>query len=153
MPAQAVAQGATPDMRDDDFVLIEYVHPNKGQHSVRGAETKNYYGQRARGDRFLVHRTDVAVQPHIFQIVRSAPLAEARQVPAAKLPEPEPISMPRPSFDLDLLPGVTPTISTRLAESGLDSKEAILAAGVTGLQEVKGIGKTRAEAIIKYLES
>ena len=35
--------------------------------------------------------------------------------------------------------------------SGLDSKEAVLAAGVEGLQAVSGIGEKKATGIIGYL--
>jgi glycosyltransferase involved in cell wall biosynthesis len=157
MAAALVAGGTS--MQDEDIVMIEYVHPNKGQHSVKGAATGENYGYRAKGDRFLVHRKDIALQPHIFQVVRSAPRAEERQVPAENLPEPTPISTPpiavvrSDGLDLALVPGVTPAIAERFTSEGLTSKDKILDAGVDGLVAIKGIGETRAMAILSYLSS
>lgn len=54
-------------------------------------------------------------------------------------------------LDLQTIPGVTPAVSRALAAAKLDTKEAILAAGVDGLIEVRGIAEARANAIISYL--
>jgi len=54
-------------------------------------------------------------------------------------------------LDLQTIPGVTPAVARSLQSSKLDTKEAILAAGVEGLIEVRGIAEARAGAIISYL--
>ena len=52
---------------DDDFVMVLYVHPNRGNHHVIGAKTKTKYGYRGGGSKFLVHREDIEAQPHLFE--------------------------------------------------------------------------------------
>jgi glycosyltransferase involved in cell wall biosynthesis/predicted flap endonuclease-1-like 5' DNA nuclease len=50
--------------------------------------------------------------------------------------------------DLQSVGGITEQIADALEARGIKTKEDIIALGVEGLQEVKGIGKIRAEAII-----
>lgn len=54
-------------------------------------------------------------------------------------------------FNLDLIPGVTPEIADQLRAKGVTSAQDILKMGVAGLQQVKGIGEVKAEAIIEWL--
>lgn len=56
------------------------------------------------------------------------------------------------NFDLQLLPGVTPSIERGLKAAGLDSPNAILKAGVAGLTQVKFVGESKAEAIYTYVK-
>ena len=70
---------------DEDYVMIKYLHPNRGNHHVIGAETKTKYGYRGGGSQFLVNIKDVEAQPHLFEILDSStkmPESEARQITA-----------------------------------------------------------------------
>lgn len=53
--------------------------------------------------------------------------------------------------DLGLIPGLTTNMIEQLKERGVDTPEKILALGVDGLQEIKGIVETRAHGIVEYL--
>jgi GT2 family glycosyltransferase len=64
---------------DEDYVMVKYLHPNRGNHHVIGAETKTKYGYRSGGSQFLVNMKDIKAQPHLFEIIGSE----------AKVPEPE----------------------------------------------------------------
>jgi glycosyltransferase involved in cell wall biosynthesis len=159
-------------MSDNDFVLTEYMHMNRGQHSVVGASTGIKYGYRGGGDIFLVHKNDIAVQPHLFRAVRSAP--EQTSIP--RPPEPSPIVEPeiveveeqktteeiflgpeaeedvpeieevieQEKFDLQTIPGVTPAIADALAEMGGVNPREIIKLGVNKIKKIKGVGPTRA---------
>lgn len=72
-------------MNDTELVECIYMSPNIGDHDVRGASTGIRYGYRAGGQRFLVHRADIAAQPHLF-----------RQVEGIRAPEPERAPLPEP---------------------------------------------------------
>lgn len=141
------------NMSDEDMILAKYMSPNRGQHSVRGASTRTYYGYRGGGDEFLVHQADIAAQPHMFMPIQRR--VEARASVSEPSP-PAPIQEERvlPSFfDLQSLPGITPGLERRMLDSGFDSSEKILSAGPELLSEaVKGIGLTKANMIIDYLE-
>ena len=66
---------------DENFVLCEYTHPNRGNHHVYGTATRERYGYRGGGSTFLVHRSDIDAQPQFFRPVRdssTAPLAEVK---------------------------------------------------------------------------
>jgi hypothetical protein len=54
------------NMSDQDFVMVKYIHPNKGKHKVVGVATRTNYGRRGGGEEFLVHVADVAAQAHLF---------------------------------------------------------------------------------------
>lgn len=180
---------ATTMADDNDFVMILYTHPNTGSHWVVGASThpapiegfdsaymgpgqyKIKYGRHSGGrrERFLVHRQDIALQPHYFQQVtddvlpkvQPEPVTEPTQLPAARPIKPAsgtqtkdlgPASkqVDRP-FDLQLLPGVTTAVKKAMVAAGLTTKEAILKAGYDGLVEVKGIGDAKADLILEHL--
>lgn len=74
-------------MDDGDFLLARYTHPNAGEHPVIGMSTGVKYGMRAGRDIFLVHKKDIEVQPHLFEVVekKTIPVPEA---PRAELPPP-----------------------------------------------------------------
>lgn len=152
---------------DEDFVLCLYDHQNRGQHMVIGAATNNSYGYRGGGEKFLVHRDDVAAQPHIFK-----PIAVEATAPSkAPLPPPPPrpvkeveveAQAPAPAtvlevetedeeeFDLTLVPGITPEIAGKLQAKGVQSLADLVNLGSSGLTQMKGIGPSRADAIITY---
>jgi glycosyltransferase involved in cell wall biosynthesis len=86
--AATVAALGEASMSDGDYVLSKYIHPNRGVHGVTGASTRTDYGYRAGGDVFLVHKNDIASQPHLF-----VPM-EALVPPAAAPPPPPPAPQP-----------------------------------------------------------
>jgi predicted flap endonuclease-1-like 5' DNA nuclease len=175
------------EMNDSDFVMITYQPGRRGTHGVigvavfqnriatnmahvRGGWVFNY-GYRSEGDRFLVHRNDVAQAKSLFmpvetqQAVRKiqVPTAQASQPPAPAQHSPQvqseppvaetkpaspPEPTPEPVFDPQILPGVTPMIAERLLESGYDSLEKIAASGEE-LQDISGIGPAKLELILE----
>jgi len=152
-------------MNDDkDYVLVKYLHLNRGKHSVIGASTKKKYGSRAGGDVFLVHRADIAAQPHLFaevqpvgpNIGRGTPEPPPPPTPVSEFDYEDYIEQIRSKFEREIdpqtLPGVTPSVATKMRNSGLVTKESILALGETGLQDaITGIGEAKAKMIIEYL--
>lgn len=180
MSSKAVVQG-DDSVSDNDFELVKYTHPNRGQHPVYGTATRNFYGHRGGGSVFLVHRSDIAAAPNLFQIVNKVPAAPATPVPPP--PPPEALSNIKPvnigisvaeevdlsestadeptvidkavknaKFDIELIPGVTPAVAKGLAAHGLVSPESIIKAGKQGLLQVKGIADKRAEVILGFVE-
>lgn len=156
-------------MADDDFVLIKYMHPNRGTHVVVGGATKTKYGYRSGGgaEQFLVHKADVANQPQYFQQMQTI------VPPAPKLPPPAPpqpiaedpfrpvavqgsavqevqriIPRAKAKFDLQKLPGITADIHRQLKEAGIEGPEDLINLGIEGLTEYRGIGEAKAERII-----
>lgn len=69
---------------DGDMIRAKYLHPNRGQHRVLGGAEKIDYGYRAGGDIFLVHKNDIASQPHLFQAIE--PIMPAKPKPAPSEP-------------------------------------------------------------------
>jgi hypothetical protein len=75
---------------DGDIVLIEYMHPNIGQHPVYGSTTRHFYGYRSRGEQFLVHTSDIKARPSVFVIVaKTETVAPPTPVP----PPPKPVEV------------------------------------------------------------
>ena len=151
----AAARIAQPEvsMSDEDMVLAKYMSPNRGLHGVRGGATRTYYGYRGGGDEFLVHKADIAAQPHMFM-----PIRKRIEVPGQSVTPPPPTMTEEakelPSFfDLQALPGITPALERRMLDSGFDSRDKILSSGADMLSEsVKGIGLAKANMIIDFLE-
>jgi glycosyltransferase involved in cell wall biosynthesis len=142
--------------KDDDYVLVKYMHPNRGKHGVRGGATREYYGYRSGGSTMLVHRQDIAAQPHLFIPIQTPPEVQVT-IPQVQPEPPKPIiAEPEEEavrdLDLQTLPGVTPSIARNMQLSGLVSEEIILRAGYDGLVAVSGIADTRAKMILEYLE-
>lgn len=77
---------------DEDYVLIEYAHPNRGGHRVIGVETKTFYGHRSAGERFLVHKNDIRRQPNFFIPVKEQDTPKPEPEPVEETPEPVLIS-------------------------------------------------------------
>lgn len=93
-PMVAVEE-ANVNMQDDDMVMVRYTHPNRGQHPVIGPATGINYHYHAGGDRFLVHREDIALMPQHFQPVDEARTRERirrqqQSAPAPPAPPPPP---------------------------------------------------------------
>jgi len=83
LPAEQEAK-----MQDQDYLLTRYTHPNRGQHIVLGLATGTRYGFRGGGEVFLVHRKDIEVQPHLFEVVPQEVRAVAPVVPQPEPPPP-----------------------------------------------------------------
>lgn len=93
-PESEAMQGVLGKMTQQNFTdnqmeMVVYNHPNRGEHPVYGASTKTFYGNRKGGgsEKFLVHKSDIAAQPHLYQVSRDA------MAPVSKIIEPPP---PRP---------------------------------------------------------
>jgi len=145
---------------DQDMILIRYNHGNRGQHVVKGYATGKYYGYRGGGDTFLVHRDDIKNSPHIFIPIETQALATNEPAPPPVQEFDAEAYLARikdkwnKELDLQTLPGVTAIIEQSMKDSGFTTRDAIMRAGATGLQEsVRGIGEAKAEAIIAYLEA
>ena len=155
-------------MNDQDMILCEYTHPNRGKHPVVGGRTKRQYGYRARGEQFLVHKDDIAAQPHYFNKLEGKRPDEPKGVALPTPPPPPPVQAPVESAELptsptveqqervikvnlQLIPGVTPAVEKALIENRLDTRAAIAKAGIEGLIKIKGIGGVRATAIYEYV--
>ena len=138
------------------------------------------YGYHAGGSRFLVHRDELQAAPHLFQAVRSTvpeiQQAAQRRMPIPPPPEPliapaaspvlasvrkileeelqagEPDSRPAKT-DLQTLPGVSAEIAAQLKTEGADTLEDVLALGVEGLKEIKGVGSKKAEMIVAAIQA
>jgi len=69
---------------DGDMIRAKYLHPDRGQHRVLGGAEKIDYGYRAGGDIFLVHKNDIASQPHLFQAIE--PVMPSKPKPTPSVP-------------------------------------------------------------------
>lgn len=85
-----LGESEVDDMSDKDFEMIIYTHPNTGDHKVVGMATSRKYGHKSKGDTFLVHKADIAVQPNYFKIIipEAPPVQETLVVEPSTL-EPE----------------------------------------------------------------
>lgn len=170
--AASISKGNGNMLDDEDYVLCLYDHPNRGQHMVRGAATGINYNYRGGGEKFLVHRKDIAAQPNIFKPI--AVEATAPVKPPEAPPPPKPVvavatrEVVQPQvledavdvldvetedaveFSLDTIPGVTPEIASKLQAMGVQSLQDLINVGSTGLTQIKGIGPARADAILAY---
>ncbi len=165
---------------DEDFVLCLYDHPNLGSHQVTGAATRTNYGYRGGGERFLVHQADISAQPNIFRpivVEASVPVRAPTPPPPPAPPAPvkqavvqygdvtavleteddvdieeslEVETADVEEFSLDTVPGITPEIAGKLQARGVQSLQDLVNMGNTSLMQIKGIGPSRADAIITY---
>lgn len=155
------------DMSDDLIVLALYTSLNIGGHRVIGAATGTDYGYRAGGEKFLVDRRDVEVQPNLFTILTTEvkPPVTVSNVPEPPTPvkekwtDPGLPRVPPPEtkseashFDLQLVPGVTGIMAMALNGMGVHDIDDLLQLGEEGLMEVKGIGAVKAKIIIDWCE-
>lgn len=91
---------------DSDYEMIEYIHPNRGEHPVVGHSTGKQYGFRA-GDgqeKFLVHRADIAASPAFFKVVSKIPAAPREEI----VVPPPPTSIIEPEVTEAIEPPATP---------------------------------------------
>ncbi|OHB71823.1 MAG: hypothetical protein A2W23_06000, partial [Planctomycetes bacterium RBG_16_43_13] len=146
--AQQIQQqgAAVMNINDNEMVLVLYAHPNIGQHHVIGMGKKppTDYGYRGGGDKFYVHRSDIAVQPHLFKPI----IMEATVV----ADNPEPLSPPEPIAQetkpngraqlsnakhtiakLQDIPGITDQVARSLNAIGVHDPQDVLRLGVMGL--------------------
>lgn len=79
-------------MQDRDYVMVTYLSTNQGQHPVYGTSTREFYGYRSGGEKFLVHRDDVSGQPHLFRVIREERVTN-------EMKEPRPVGAPQPVTD------------------------------------------------------
>jgi glycosyltransferase involved in cell wall biosynthesis len=95
--AVMVPKGPTgsPPMDDSQYVLAKYTHPNIGQHTVMGAATQTKYGYRGGGEIFLVHKQDIAAQPHLFEVIPTEPTIVPQPTPVLP-PPPQPMQVAEP---------------------------------------------------------
>jgi glycosyltransferase involved in cell wall biosynthesis len=102
-------QSVVKSIPDNDFAMVDYIHPNKGKHQVtggfvfqdrlpnvkmvnRGNGWSINYGQHGGGEQFLVHRADVQVQQHLFRIVQAEIKETAPEIKREPTPAPEPVT-------------------------------------------------------------
>ena len=145
-------------IKDEDMVLVRYLSANRGQHLVVGAATGRRYNYHAGGDQFYVLKPDADAAKHLFLPIERQAITKEQQIldtpPPAPIAQKLPIASTLPAtmpFDIGLIPGVTPNIEKQLLSAGIDTKEKILALGAEELAtQIKGVGKTRAEAMIAY---
>lgn len=180
VPARAPVAERTPMSReemmlpksDDEMVLIEYNHRSLGQARVIGMATGMEYGHRARGDKFLVHREDIKLQPTLFVPVAvkrepepepepepaSVGVVEAKRVdiplpPPPPMPEPEPEPEPEideSSADLEGVPWVSPIIAQELNSLGVYTRKQLAEMDFQTLVRIKNVGPSRARKMQKY---
>jgi len=168
---------ATVDIPDEQFVLVRLRDGNWGDHPITGPQTRRKYGHHQDGDVFLMAKEDVFMQNRagelvlrmaIFQPVEERKITPPVQVKAETAP-PEPMveevpeqnvptiwredeeEEPEPAgLDLQTLPGIGPARAKKLVEAGLETKEAILSAGIDGLTQI-GLTASHSAKIIEHL--
>lgn len=161
-------------MNDEDLILVRYTHPNRGQHPVVGHATGRKYHYHAGGEKFLVHRDDVAAAPNLFQPVEEVRARERvshrQTAPAPPPPPPGSNGEPEPaSFDereqavdeqtkeeiagqealMDILDelNLDKRAVQSLYTSGVTTVQDVIDLGEDGLRELKWIGDSRAHEI------
>ena len=99
------APGASPmALRDDQFQMVQYNHPSRGQqttigqavfehkvegvHMVRDRDNQGWrihYGWRGGGEKFLAHVEDIRIAPHLYMPLETRPAAPRveKRTPAA----------------------------------------------------------------------
>lgn len=161
---------------DDSMVLVLYDSPNRGQHKVVGAATGMRYGHHGGGDRFLVHKRDIAAQPNLYRVVDAEiPMPKVVKTQVIKAPKPitttpivaeeelgveeKPIvpegdlSLPPVSLnDLSTIAGLSPAIEQQLNEMGVFDFQGVYELGKGKLTRLKGVGPSRADAIYTFVQ-
>lgn len=161
-------------MSDEDFVLVHYNHPNRGEHSVFGAATGKDYGRRSGGERLLVHKADIAAFPHIFipveqkqlppnpvvKIQRDTPPPPSPPVsndkpekaPAHELSvsEPEEQDVANEQYDFQLIPGISSSIATQLNARGVYTLYDLIKFGKKNMMKIKGVADAKADLMLGF---
>jgi glycosyltransferase involved in cell wall biosynthesis len=159
------------EMSDENYVLAVYNHRNKGQHAVYGASTNQFYGYHGGGEKFLVHVSDIEANRHLFTKVKEEKKVDVVPQPKPSAPPPPPPTpqevaakqpdatefvqkqIERERLDLQAIPGITDAIAAQMRNLGLTTADEILDYGAEALVDnVKGVGFSRAMAIIAYAE-
>jgi glycosyltransferase involved in cell wall biosynthesis len=142
------------NIKDEDLVKIFYNHPNRGDHPVYGPLTGTSYGYHAGGDMFLVLIKDQELMPELFvkqsdatRIVTDVPAVEVEEVKA-----PELINAVDEDFDVSSVPGISPVVAKHLDDHGIKTKAEFLRLTYETIQEIPGIGASRAKAIVATIE-
>jgi glycosyltransferase involved in cell wall biosynthesis len=162
--------GGADFMSDANFKEVRYMHPNKGDHAVTGQSTGLSYGYRSGGDVFLVHVNDIAVAPHLYIPIGeniNVPKKDIKETPVAKPIEESTLVLENASdevyhdpvpnrvygLDIETLPGITPSVSSRMKSAGFITYDDVRKASDEALLAIEGIGPARLKAIRNYLES
>ena len=107
-PAPTAGTAGAPPLalRDDQFQMVQYNHPSRGQQTTVGQAVfrqkidgvnmvrdrggqgfRINYGWRGGGEKFLAHVEDIRIAPHLFTPIETKPAAprvERRETPAPK---------------------------------------------------------------------
>lgn len=156
---------AQPANTDNNYVMIIYKHPNKGEHPVIGPATGTNYGYRAGGDQFLVRREDTERMPDLFvEIGNVENVGDVPSVPQQPLAAPQPLAAAstepvafgvttriEDTFDIQTLPGIIPSVARQLIEQGVTTRESFLSLSETQISQLEGVGKARAKAIMNTI--
>jgi glycosyltransferase involved in cell wall biosynthesis len=94
--ATAGGNSGPQGFKDGDMVLIEYTHPNRGDHAVVGSVTKTFYGYHGQGARFLVHKDDIYLPDGRMIGQYFKPIAETKQAVVEKPKKASAIAAPKP---------------------------------------------------------
>jgi len=144
-------------LQDADMVLCIYNHPNRGTHPVVGAATQLRYGYRAGGDKFLVHKSDIAVNPDLFipeEALRPAPTPAAPvelEAPTALVEKKDETPfLERLLDDVDLA-GIGPELKAKLIEAGRETVQDVADMGEDALAEFENMGRRKAATVLKYI--
>lgn len=176
IPAQ-VASSAT----DGDYVMVKYLSNTQGDHHVVGTQTKRSYGYRYGGEQFIIHRSDLAAQPHLFSQITETTRPQVQEQIISPIASPVPIRVkieqaqekivapqqaPKQAPKLELqAPTKLSIISQPRTVDRLDvspaTREQLIQAGFIStsdflsrqmdLTSIKGIGKTKAKNIIEQI--
>jgi hypothetical protein len=91
-------------MSDDDFLMCTYTHPNLGEHRVIGPATGKDYGFRGGGNKFIVHKADIAVSPELFSPEMTSPAILVQDMQPIEY---RPIEDEAPPENLRTISGIT----------------------------------------------
>ena len=171
---------AVEDMSDDNYVMVRLVDNRKEDHFILGHVTKARYYKK-HGDVFLMHKDDIAAQPHIYEMAVRAEMVIPQVTMPAPIPEPVAVVerespddyakrvqgewpdiftdnelehdalVAEKSFDLQLIPGITSNIAQQLESNGVNSLELLAKWDTEKLMAIKGVGESRAEQIQEYV--
>ena len=162
----------TAVLNDEDLVVAEYTAPHRNQqplvgtagfdnkiegpHMIRARPDNRWhihYGMRAGGDRFLVHKADIAVAPHLFKpIIQEAPTVpkEPMTPPVSLIPESPTIAeTAKITGSLQKIPGISAKFAKMLKADGIETTEDVIELGVEGLVAYKGCAEYKAKIILK----
>lgn len=112
--SEATEQRAVDVQRaqDENFVSCEYTHTNRGAHHIYGQGGKGiYYGRKGGGAVFLVHKADIAAQPHLFKPVAVSQAAGVEMPRKDIEPPPAPPQVAKSEVVHDVQPEVVEKVA------------------------------------------